>query len=94
MKCCGGTKALSMSTSATTIFFDSFLNPSRAVTAISTTSRLKGGYLPRPGVAFAAAETISTSTRWTYPKQRREGSFASSRTPFIKDVNPFSGEMR
>lgn len=30
------------------------------------TSLLKGGYLPRPGVAFAAAETISTSTRCTF----------------------------
>lgn len=29
------------------------------------TSLLKGGYLPRPGVALAAAETISTSTRCT-----------------------------
>jgi hypothetical protein len=27
---------------------------------------LKGGYLPRPGVAFAAEDTISTSTRCTY----------------------------
>ena len=33
-----------------------------------TTSRLKGGYLPSPGVAFAEAETMSTRTRWTYPK--------------------------
>lgn len=30
------------------------------------TSLLKGGYLPSPGVAFAEAETISTSTRCTY----------------------------
>jgi hypothetical protein len=29
------------------------------------TSLLKGGYLPRPGVAFAEAETISTRTRCT-----------------------------
>lgn len=29
------------------------------------TSLLKGGYLPRPGVAFAAAETMSTKTRCT-----------------------------
>lgn len=31
----------------------------------SITSLLKGGYLPRPGVAFAAAETISINTRCT-----------------------------
>lgn len=30
------------------------------------TSLLKGGYLPRPGVAFAAAETMSTKTRCTW----------------------------
>lgn len=30
------------------------------------TSLLNGGYLPRPGVAFAAAETISTRTRCTF----------------------------
>lgn len=110
MKCWGGTNARSISTSATTIFFASFLNPSSAVDAIATTwfknlwqvscttkanklelekyqikhikggnllkkkrgsicsmitSLLKGGYLPRPGVAFAAAETMSTSTRCT-----------------------------
>jgi hypothetical protein len=33
--------------------------------AMPHTSLLKGGYLPRPGVAFAAAETISTRTRCT-----------------------------
>ena len=91
IKCWGGTKARSISTSATTIFLASFLKPSRAALAIATTwllvrnkgiieldkmllnkapsknvtSRLKGGYLPSPGVAFAEAETMSTRTRWT-----------------------------
>jgi hypothetical protein len=36
MKCCGGTKERSISTSATTIFFDSFLNPSSAAVARAT----------------------------------------------------------
>ena len=37
MKCCGGTKARSMSTNATTIFLASFLKLSNAVDAIATT---------------------------------------------------------
>lgn len=32
----------------------------------SSTSLLKGAYLPRPGVAFAEVDTISTRTRCTY----------------------------
>jgi hypothetical protein len=100
MKCCGGTKARSISTSATTIFFASILKASNALDAIamtlakechvqklgltwivnasrkkkgklvtakeqSHTSRLNGGYLPSPGVAFAAAFTMSNKTRCT-----------------------------
>lgn len=37
IKCWGGTKARSMSTSATTIFLASFLNPSKAALAMATT---------------------------------------------------------
>lgn len=37
IKCWGGTKARSMSTKATTIFFASFLNPSKASVAIAIT---------------------------------------------------------
>lgn len=33
-------------------------------------------------------------SEFTSSTQRREGSFASSRTPFIKDLKPFSGEIR
>jgi hypothetical protein len=45
MKCWGGTKARSISTSATTIFFASFLKVSNAFDAIATTlSRQKKVY--------------------------------------------------
>jgi hypothetical protein len=37
MKCCGGTKARSISTSATTIFFASLLKASNALDAIAMT---------------------------------------------------------
>jgi hypothetical protein len=37
MKCCGGTKARSISTSATTIFFASLLKASNALDAIVMT---------------------------------------------------------
>ncbi len=35
----------------------------KSAPGISLTSLLKGGYLPKPAVAFAVADTISTRTR-------------------------------
>lgn len=37
---------------------------------------------------------ISQPVKLTSSTHRRDGSFASSRTPFIKDLKPFSGEIR
>lgn len=38
-----------------------------------STSRFKGGYFPNPGVAFAAAETMSIRIRWTWIATHFEG---------------------
>jgi hypothetical protein len=46
MKCCGGTKARSISTSATTIFFASLLKASNAFDAIAMTLT-KGYYVKK-----------------------------------------------
>jgi hypothetical protein len=43
MKCCGGTKARSISTSATTIFFASLLKVSNALDAIVMTFEKEKG---------------------------------------------------
>jgi hypothetical protein len=43
MKCCGGTKARSISTSATTIFFASLLKVSNALDAIAMTFEKEKG---------------------------------------------------
>ena len=46
MKCCGGTKARSISTSATTIFFASLLKASNTLDAIAMTLT-KGYYVKK-----------------------------------------------
>jgi hypothetical protein len=58
MKCWGGTKARSISTSATTIFFASFLKVSNAFDATATTlTRQKKVYTPK------RPNTVSTSRK-------------------------------
>lgn len=38
--------------------------------------------------------SVNPKAQYTSSTHRRHGSFASSRTPFIKDLNPFSGDIR
>lgn len=52
------------------------------------------GHLPRPGVADAIVDTMSMNTRCTFSTQRCGGCFSSSGTPFIRALDPFSGDIR
>ena len=48
------------------------------------TSLLNGGYLPKPGVAFAAAETISIRTRCTCLVHNRTHTVINKENDMVK----------